>query len=99
MRDQLQSMMSKYFKGMKYALFPHTVKYKLRSDRMTLTMNGIAIHVAKTADTLTSDFRAAMAKKWQNLTAKTGGTLRGKTFIPFGREGGMGDTAMTEVFQ
>jgi hypothetical protein len=35
----------------------------------------------------------------QGLTAKTGGTLWGKTFIPFGREGGMGDGVMTSVFQ
>jgi hypothetical protein len=33
---------------------------------------------------------------WQ---AKTGGTLWGKTFIPFGREGDMGDAVMTAVFQ
>jgi hypothetical protein len=41
-----------------------------------------------------------MAEKWQGLTSKTGGTLLwGKTFIPFGREGDMGDGVMTAVFQ
>jgi hypothetical protein len=64
-----------------------------------LTTNGIAIQVAKTEITSPTYFRAAMAEKWQGLTAKTGGTLWGKTFIPFGREGGMGDAVMTAVFQ
>jgi hypothetical protein len=40
-----------------------------------------------------------MADNWQGLTAKTGGTLWGKTFIPFGRAGDMGDAVMTAVFQ
>jgi hypothetical protein len=35
----------------------------------------------------------------QGPTAKTGGTLWGKTFIPFGHEGDMGDAIMTVVFQ
>jgi hypothetical protein len=40
-----------------------------------------------------------MTEKWQGLTAKAGGTLWGKNFIPFDREGGMGDAVMTAVFQ
>jgi acyl-[acyl carrier protein]--UDP-N-acetylglucosamine O-acyltransferase len=40
-----------------------------------------------------------MEEKWQGLTAKTDSTLWGKTFITFGREGDMGDAAMTAVFQ
>jgi hypothetical protein len=40
-----------------------------------------------------------MAEKWQGLAAKTSGTLWGKTFNNFGREGGMGDAVMTAVFQ
>jgi hypothetical protein len=98
MKEQLQAMMNKELKDIKYALFPCTVKYK-RSDGMMLTTNGIVIQVAKTENTLSTSFRAAMAEKWQGLTAKTGGTLWGKTFITFGREGGMGDAAMTAVFQ
>jgi hypothetical protein len=57
---------------------------------MMLTMNAIAIQVAKTANTSASDFRNAMAEKWQGLTAKTGATIWGKTCNPFGREGGRG---------
>jgi hypothetical protein len=98
MKEQLQAMMNKDFKDIKYALFPRTVKYK-RSDGMMLTTNGIAIQVAKTENTSSTSFRAAMAEKWQGLPAKTGGTLWGKTFIPFGREGGMGDAVMKAVFQ
>jgi hypothetical protein len=66
---------------------------------MMLTPNGIAIQVAKTENTSSTSFRAAMAEKWQGLTAKAGGTLWGKTFIPFGREGDMGGAVMTAVFQ
>jgi hypothetical protein len=66
---------------------------------MMLTTNGIATQVSKTADISSTYFRAAMAEKWQGLTSKTGVTLWGKTFIPFGREGGMGDAVMTAVFQ
>jgi hypothetical protein len=98
MKEQLQAMVNKDFKDINYALFPHTVKYK-RSHGMMLTTNGIAIQVAKTENTSSTSFRAAMAEKWQGLKAKTGGTLWGKTVIPFGREGGMGDAVMTSVFQ
>jgi hypothetical protein len=66
---------------------------------MMLTTNSIAIQVAKTENTSSTSFRAAMAEKWQGLTAKTGGTLWGKTFISFGREGDMGDAVMTAEFQ
>jgi hypothetical protein len=40
-----------------------------------------------------------MAEKWQKINAKNGGTLFGKTFIPFGKEGDMGDAIMTNVIQ
>jgi hypothetical protein len=66
---------------------------------MMITTNGIAIQISKTENTSSTSVRAAMAEKWQGLTAKTGGTLWGKTFIPFGREVDMGDDVMTAVFQ
>jgi hypothetical protein len=31
--------------------------------------------------------------------SKNGGTLFGKTFIPFGKEGGIGDEVMTNIIQ
>jgi hypothetical protein len=98
MKEQLQAMMNKDFKDIKYALLPRTVKYKI-SDGMILMTKGIATQVTKTENTSSTSFRAAMAEKWQGLTAKTGGTLWGKTFIPFVREGEMGDAVMTAVFQ
>jgi hypothetical protein len=78
MKDQLQAMMNKEFKDIKYAVFSRTMKYK-RSDGMVLTMNGIAIQVSKTENTSSSDFRSVMAYRWKGLTANTGGTLWGKT--------------------
>jgi hypothetical protein len=35
-----------------------------------------------------------MAEKWQQLDAKTGGSLPGKNFITFGKEGDLGDDIM-----
>jgi hypothetical protein len=40
-----------------------------------------------------------MARKWQKLTAKKGGTLFRKTAIPFGKEGDIGDEVMTIIIQ
>jgi hypothetical protein len=40
-----------------------------------------------------------MAEKWQRMTSKTRGTLFGKTFIPFGKEGDIGDKVMTKIIQ
>jgi hypothetical protein len=40
-----------------------------------------------------------MAEKWQTLTAKNRGTLFGKTFIHFGKEGDTGDEFMTNIIQ
>jgi hypothetical protein len=56
---------------------------------MMLRRSGIAIQVVKTENTSSTYFIAAMAEKWQGLTAKTGGTLWGKICIPLGREGDM----------
>jgi hypothetical protein len=98
MKEQLQAMVNKEFKDIKYALFPRNIKYK-RSDGMMITTSGIAIQVAKRENTSPTYFRAAMAEKWQGLTANIGRTLWGKSFIPFGREGDMGDAVMTSVFQ
>jgi hypothetical protein len=50
-----------------------------------MTTNGITPQVTKTPGITVADFRADMAEKWQIMTAKTGGTLFGKTFIPFGK--------------
>jgi hypothetical protein len=66
---------------------------------MMPTTNIIDIQVAKTENTSSTYFRAAMVEKWQGLTAKTGGTLWGKTFITFCREGDMGDAVKTALFQ
>jgi hypothetical protein len=76
-------MMGEEFKGVQYALFPKTIKYKRSKDGEKVTTSGIALKVAKTPGSTATDFRADMAEKWQRLTVKTGGTLFGKTFISF----------------
>jgi hypothetical protein len=57
------------------------------------------MQIAKSPNATAEDFRATMAEKWQRINAKNGGTLFGKTFIPFGKEGDMGDAIMTNVIQ
>jgi hypothetical protein len=66
---------------------------------MRLTTTGVTMQIEKSPNLVAADFRASMAEKWQNINAKSGGTLYGKTFIPFGKEGGMGDAFMTHVIQ
>jgi hypothetical protein len=83
MKEALCNIMGEEFKGVKYALFPKSIKYKRSKDGAKMTTNGITLRVAKTIGITSADFRADMAEIWQQLTLKTGGTLFGKTFIPF----------------
>jgi hypothetical protein len=57
------------------------------------------MQIGKSPNLVATDFRASMAEKWQKINAKNGGTLFGKTFIPFVKEGDMGNTIMTNVIQ
>jgi hypothetical protein len=50
-----------------------------------MTTNCITLQVPKTMGIIGADFRADMAERWQLLIVKTGGTLFGKNFIPFGK--------------
>jgi hypothetical protein len=61
--------------------------------------NGITLQVTKTPGITVAAFRADMAEKWQIMTAKTGRTIFGETFIPFGKEGDIGDDVMTNIIQ
>jgi hypothetical protein len=40
-----------------------------------------------------------MAERWQRLIVETGGTLFNETFIPFGKEGDIGDDVTTKNIQ
>jgi hypothetical protein len=98
-KDTLCNMMSETVKNVHYALFPKTIKYKRSKDGAKMSNNGITLQVTKTPGITAAEFRAEMAEKWQKLTAKNGGTLFGKTFIPFGKEGDIGDEVMTNIIQ
>jgi hypothetical protein len=98
-KDALCNMMGETFKNVHYAFFPKTIKYKRSKDGAKMSTNGITLQVTKTPGITAADFRAEMAEKWQTLTAKNGGTLFGKTFIPFGKEGDIGDEVMTNIIQ
>jgi hypothetical protein len=91
--------MGEEHKEVQYALFPKSSNYKRVSDGVRFTTTGVTMQIAKSPNATTADFRASMADKWQRINAKNGGTLYGKTFIPFGKEGDMGDAIMTNVIQ
>jgi hypothetical protein len=94
--------MGETFKNVHNALFPKTIKYKRSKDGAKMSTNGITLQVTNTPNTpsiTATDFSAEMAEKWQKLTAKNGGTLFGKTFIPFEKEGDIGDEVMTNIIQ
>jgi hypothetical protein len=57
------------------------------------------MQIARSPNATAGYFRATMTEKWQRISAKNGGTLYGKTFIPLGKEGDMGDTIMTNIIQ
>jgi hypothetical protein len=86
-------------KEVQYALFPKTINYKRISDGVRLTTTGVKMQIAKSPNLVAAYFRASMAETWQNINAKNGGTLFGKTFIPFGKEGDMGDAIMTNAIK
>jgi hypothetical protein len=69
MKKSLYIMMGEAFKGVHYALFPKTIKYKRSKDGANMSTNGITLQVTKTPGITASDFRAEMAEKWQKLTA------------------------------
>jgi hypothetical protein len=64
-----------------------------------MTTNVITLQVTKTPGIMATDFRVEMAEKWQRITVKNGGTLFGKTFISFGKEGDIGDKVMMNIIQ
>jgi hypothetical protein len=98
-KEALYKMMVEEFKGGQYALFPKKIKYKRSKDGAKMTTHGITLQVTKTPGIASADFWADMVEKWQRMTAKTGGTLFGKTFIPIGKEGDIGDEVMTNIIQ
>jgi hypothetical protein len=53
------------FKGVQYALFPITIKYKQSKDGAKMTVNGITLQVTKTPGITVANLRADMVEKWQ----------------------------------
>jgi hypothetical protein len=98
-KERLRELMGDEHKEVQYTLFPKMINYKRVSDGVRLTTTGVTMQIAKSPNLVAADFRASMAEKWQKINAKNGGTLYGKTFIPFRKEGDMGDAIMTNVFQ
>jgi hypothetical protein len=99
MKEAVYNIMGETFKSVHYGLFPKTIKYKRSKDGAKMSTNGITLQVTKNPGITVADFRAEMAEKWQKLTAKNGGTLFGKTLIPFVKEGDIGDEVMTNIIQ
>jgi hypothetical protein len=98
-KERLRELMGEEHKAVQYALFPKSINYKRVSHGVRLTTTGVTMQIAKSPNATAADFLASMADKWQRINAKNGGTLYGKTFIPFVKEGDMGDAIMTNVIQ
>jgi hypothetical protein len=64
-----------------------------------MTTHGITLQVTKTMGITAADFCSDMVEKWQRMTLKDRGKLFRKTFIPFGKEGDIGDEAMATIIQ
>jgi hypothetical protein len=59
-KEALYKMMGDEFKGVQYALFPQTIKYKRIKEGSKMTTNGITLQVNKTPGITIADFRADM---------------------------------------
>jgi hypothetical protein len=99
MKEASYNIMGEDFKWVQYTLFTKNIKYKRSKYGAKMTTNGIILQVAKTPGITDVDFCADMAKNWQRMTVKKDGTLFGKTFIPFGKEGCIVDEVMTTIIQ
>jgi hypothetical protein len=66
-------------------------------DSATMTNTAAALQVAKVEGVSASDFRTNMVDNWQKLNAKAGGNIYGKIFIPYGKEGELGEDIMTSI--
>jgi hypothetical protein len=98
-KERLREPMGDEHKEVQYTLFLKTINYKRVSDGVRLTTTGVTTQIENSPNLVATDFRASITEKWQNINAKNVGTLYGKTFIPFGKEGDMGDAIMTNVIQ
>jgi hypothetical protein len=98
-KEQLRELTGYEHKEVHYALFPKRINYKRISDGVRLTTTGVTMQIAKSPNLVVADFRSSMAEKWQKINDKNGGTFFGKTFIPLGKEGDMGEAIMTNVIQ
>jgi hypothetical protein len=81
--------MGEEHKEVQYALFPKTTNDKRISDGVRPTTTGVTMQIGKPPNLVAADFHNSVAEKWQNINAKNGGTLYGKIFIPFGKEGAL----------
>jgi hypothetical protein len=98
-KERLKELMGEEHKSVQYALFPKSINYKGIADGVRLATTGVTMQIAKSPNVTAAYFRATMAEKWQRSNAKNGGTLYSKTFIPFGKEGDMGDAIMINDIQ
>jgi hypothetical protein len=98
-KERLRELMGDEHKEVQHALFPKTINYKCVLDGVRLATTGVTMQIAKSPSPVAADFCASMAEKWQKINTKNRGTLYGKTFIPFGKEGDMGDAIMTNIIQ
>jgi hypothetical protein len=86
-KERLRELMGEENKEVQYTLFPKSINYKRVSDGVRPTTTGVTMQIEKSPNDTSADSRASMTDKWQRINSKNGGTMYGKTFIPFGKEG------------
>jgi hypothetical protein len=62
-----------------------------------MSTTGVTLQVAPQRASHRLNLEPTWPKKWQQLDAKTDGSLFGKKFIPFGKEDDLGDDTMTAI--
>jgi hypothetical protein len=90
-------MMGKEVEGLEWALYPKTIYYTRKSDNVKLATTGVTIQVTKKQGMDPNLLRETITHKWQMLNIRTGGSISGNHFIPFGRSGDMGDAIMPQI--
>jgi hypothetical protein len=98
-KQRLIELIGEEYTEVQYALFPKTINHKYVLDDVRLTTTGVTMQITKSPNLVPTDLRTSMAEKWQKINAKNRGTMYGKPFILFGKEGDIGGAIMTNFIQ
>jgi hypothetical protein len=70
-----------------------------QSGRKRVSTNLIALQVSKQSEIRSGCLRHTIVERWKKLNDISGGSIYGKSVIPFGKECGLGDTTMHHLVE